>query len=55
MASKAPEKRKTPYMPVFEQENDLDFTNPYPCGVCGRDFKSRHLLATHSHRKAVRP
>lgn len=49
-----PAKRVTPYPPVFEQESDLDFTNPYPCGVCGRAFKSRDALRTHPHPKAAR-
>jgi len=43
--------RQAPYPPDFEVENDLDYTSPYPCGVCGRSFTSRRALATHPHRK----
>lgn len=28
-------------------ENEIHW--PYPCGVCGRGFRSRHELATHPH------
>lgn len=38
-----------PYLPDFLVEPDLDYTTPYPCGVCKREFRSRHLLATHKH------
>lgn len=38
-----------PYQPDFMVENDMDYTNPYPCGVCGREFSSRYLLRTHKH------
>lgn len=43
---------REPYLPDFLIENDLDYTRPYPCGVCKKSFTSRHSLATHSHRKA---
>lgn len=49
-----PQVRQAPYQPDWTVENDLDYTTPYPCGVCGRSFTSRHALATHPHRKAVR-
>ncbi len=43
-----------PYLPDFLVENDLDYTSPYPCGVCGQEIRSRSLLATHAHpKKAV--
>lgn len=28
-------------------ENEIH--DPYPCGVCGRGFRSRHELANHPH------
>lgn len=37
-----------PPRPVFRDDSIL---SPYPCGVCGQKFRSRHMLATHSHRK----
>lgn len=40
-----------PYQPDFLVENDFDYVNPYPCGVCGREFRSRHELRTHPHGK----
>lgn len=49
-----PKKSQEPYRPDFLIENDLDYTTPYPCGVCGRSFTSRYALAHHPHRKAVR-
>ena len=42
-----------PYQPDFMVENDLDYTNPYPCGVCGRSFTSRYMLRTHSHKRST--
>lgn len=51
---------ESPYRPVvrlephysdFTAESDLDYTNPYPCGVCGKSFKSRNALVTHGHSK----
>jgi hypothetical protein len=39
------------YLPDFTVEPDLDYTTPYPCGVCGGKFNSRSTLATHSHAK----
>lgn len=44
-----PQIRREPYQPDFLVENDLDYTSPYPCGVCGRTFNSRSSLATHKH------
>lgn len=41
----------TPYPPTFTQESDLDWTSDYPCGVCGRLFRSRRELAYHPHPK----
>ena len=49
-----PKKSSAAYPPEWAQENDLDWTSPYPCGVCGQSFTSRTILATHSHRKAAR-
>lgn len=46
-----PQVRQAPYPPDFGVENDLDYTSPYPCGVCGRNFTSRTALATHPHRE----
>lgn len=46
-----PQVRQSPYRPDFMIENDLDYTTPYPCGVCRRTFTSRHELATHKHPK----
>lgn len=46
--------QRGPYQPDFVVESDLDYTTPYPCGVCGRSFTSRTALATHPHRKATR-
>lgn len=39
--------------PDFFAQNDLDYTSPYPCQVCGEHFRSRHLLATHPHKSEV--
>lgn len=39
------------YLPDFVVESDLDYTTPYPCGVCGKKFNSRSQLATHAHQK----
>lgn len=44
-----PKKSQEPYPPDFFIETDLDWTSPYPCGVCKRHFTSRALLATHRH------
>lgn len=49
-----PQVRKAPYLPDFNVEPDLDYTTPYPCGVCRRSFTSRHSLATHKHKGAAR-
>ena len=55
MAGKFAEKQYKPKVqqaasrPQFAVENDFDYTTPYPCGVCGRDFTSRTELATHPH------
>lgn len=46
-----PAVRRETYPVDFTAEHDLDYTNPYPCGVCGRAFNSRHALATHRHSK----
>lgn len=46
-----PQTRQAPYQPDWNIENDLDYTTPYPCGVCKRSFTSRHALATHKHPK----
>lgn len=46
-----PKIQPEPYQPEFVIENDMDYTTPYPCGVCGREFRSRHELATHPHKK----
>lgn len=46
-----PQVRQAPYQPDWTVENDLDYTTPYPCGVCGRSFTSRTALATHPHEK----
>lgn len=43
--------RAEAYRPEFAVENDFDYTSPYPCGVCGETFRSRHQLATHPHDK----
>jgi transcriptional regulator with XRE-family HTH domain len=43
------------YQMVFSDgrvASDDDFTNDYPCQVCGGTFRSRLVLATHSHPKA---
>lgn len=50
----APKKAAHPYPPDFAQEQDHDWTSPYPCGVCGRSFNSRSLLATHPHQRSPR-
>jgi len=31
----------------IQLENEIQY--PYPCGVCGQGFRSRHDLATHPH------
>lgn len=46
-----PTVRQEPYLPNFQVEDDLDYTTPYPCGVCRKTFTSRHSLATHKHSK----
>lgn len=46
-----PKKQGEVYQPDFSMENDFDFISPYPCGVCGREFRSRHELATHPHQR----
>jgi len=46
-----PERQKSPAPVDWNCQNDLDYTNPYPCGVCGRSFTSRYALAHHLHRK----
>lgn len=46
-----PKKVARPYQVDFFAEKDMDYTNPYPCGVCGDTFVSRHALATHKHPK----
>lgn len=44
-------KETTPHPTDWNSETDLDYTTPYPCGVCGRTFTSRYSLAHHPHRK----
>jgi len=44
----------TPHPVDWNSENDLDYTTPYPCGVCGRHFTSRYSLATHKHQRKAR-
>lgn len=46
-----PAKKQASYPPDFLSEPDLDFTTPYPCGVCRKYFRSRHTLATHPHKE----
>lgn len=50
-----PKKSQEAYQPDFFIEKDMDYTTPYPCGVCKRTFTSRYELATHAHpRRTVR-
>lgn len=46
-----PKKSLRAYLPDFDLDSDLDWTSPYPCGVCGRAFQSRWELAHHPHPK----
>lgn len=48
-----PKKSNSPRPVEWLNENDLDYTTPYPCGVCKRTFTSRTSLATHKHPKAL--
>ena len=41
-------------VPDFYIENDLDYTSPYPCQVCHKQFRSRYELANHPHPNARR-
>lgn len=49
-----PKVSQEPYQADFMIENDFDYINSYPCGVCRREFNSRYELATHKHTKVVR-
>lgn len=44
-----PKKTQEVYQPDFFIEKDMDYTSPYPCGVCKRHFTSRYELANHPH------
>lgn len=44
-----PQQRQSPSVVDWNVENDMDYTTPYPCGVCRRTFTSRYELATHKH------
>lgn len=46
-----PKRSAESYQVDFFIEKDMDFTSPYPCGVCRRSFSSRYELAHHSHSK----
>lgn len=46
-----PQRQQTPSPPTFSPDLDLDYTTPYPCGVCKRTFTSRYELANHPHPK----
>lgn len=44
-----PKKSQETYQVDFFVEKDMDYTTPYPCGVCRREFNSRYELANHPH------
>lgn len=46
-----PKQSQEAYVPDFTLEPDLDYTAPYPCGVCRVEFRSRYALGTHKHKK----
>lgn len=48
-----PKKTQRSYQADWKQESDLDYTAPYPCGVCGKSFTSRYSLAHHPHRRSA--
>lgn len=39
-----------PALPAPSRVDDFILA-PYPCGVCGEGFRSRHMLAHHQHKR----